>query len=306
MKIVMYHYVRPLQKSMLKGLKGLDTDKFYKQLQYFIKEYNVIDHDNLYDYLYAGQSLPDKALLLTFDDGYLDIYRYVLPALQALNLKASFYVPDYFQDRKLLDVNAIHYLLTKEENVDKYLNFIKEYIKVSDLTKTFEEYINSVDLSSRFDRIEIVAFKKLLQFILPEEHRKSIINELLNRYCDYDMETLFEDFYCSKQQLNTIINAGMHVGGHGVRHYWLNQLSDKEQADEIKGSMDFLKTLNLQKYYSFCYPYGGYNEKSKQLLEENNFKFSFTTKIEDYDLDRNKRFEIPRFDTNDFYPMVEL
>ena len=37
--------------------------------------------------------LPEKALLLTFDDGYLDNYTVALPLLLERGLQGSFFVP---------------------------------------------------------------------------------------------------------------------------------------------------------------------------------------------------------------------
>ena len=40
----------------------------------------------------ADASLPDKPIIITFDDGYLDNYTNVFPILQKYSMKASFYI----------------------------------------------------------------------------------------------------------------------------------------------------------------------------------------------------------------------
>ena len=40
-----------------------------------------------------NDTLPSKATVLTFDDGYIDHYNYVLPILDQYNLQGSFYIP---------------------------------------------------------------------------------------------------------------------------------------------------------------------------------------------------------------------
>lgn len=298
--IVMYHYVRSVHNSIIGGLKVLDVDNFYSQLKFLNKEYDIIDHIDFHNFLFLNQKLPSKPMLLTFDDGYLDNYRYVFPVLQELNLKASFYIPNYFENRKLLDVNAIQILLTKEDQHEEYILFIKNYMKnnLSDLK--YENILSEISFNSRFDSDIVVIIKKLLQHILPEINRKEIISKLLEKYFDYDMEKLFEEFYCNKMQINLMIKSGMHVGGHGVRHYWLNNLNLDDQIKEIEGSLLFLNSLHTQPFYSFCYPFGGYNAITIDLLKKYGFKYSFTTRVGDFTLDKSNRYEIPRFDTNDF------
>ena len=40
--VVMYHYVRDLKNSRYPNIKGLDIDKFKKQIKFFKENYNFI------------------------------------------------------------------------------------------------------------------------------------------------------------------------------------------------------------------------------------------------------------------------
>lgn len=304
MKTVMYHYVHPLKYVYIKGLKALDLANFENQLDYLSKHYQIIDHDILIDYFESRKQLPNNFLLLTFDDGYSDIYKYVFPSLLKRKLKGLFYVPDYHRDGKLLDVNLIHYLLTKSELVNEYIKEIQEFVSENTFVNcSYDEYIKMIVFDSRYDSKEVQVVKQMLQYILPDKIRRNIIVKLLNKYFEISEETLFNEFYCSKDQLNLMIDEGMHIGGHGVKHVWLDKLQDFEQEEEIIGSKQFLQSLNKQDFYSFCFPYGSYNSHTIELLKNSNFKFAFNTKVADFDSFKGDRFEIPRYDTNDAYPI---
>jgi hypothetical protein len=59
-----------------------------------------------------ARTLPERALLLTFDDGYADHYQTVFPLLDRLGLQGSFFPPARaILERRVLDVNKIHFLL---------------------------------------------------------------------------------------------------------------------------------------------------------------------------------------------------
>ena len=45
--IVMYHYVRPIIGSEYPGIKGLEIEKFKKQLDYFEENYSIINTEDL-------------------------------------------------------------------------------------------------------------------------------------------------------------------------------------------------------------------------------------------------------------------
>ena len=73
----MYHYVREIKNSNYPNLKGLEFNQFKKQIDYFKKNFNILNNDDFSDIL-VNKKIPNKkSILLTFDDGYKDHYNYV-------------------------------------------------------------------------------------------------------------------------------------------------------------------------------------------------------------------------------------
>lgn len=69
------------------------TDQFKAQMDYLDAHgYHTITLKQLDDYLTKGESLPDKPVLLTFDDGYVDNYYNVLPVLKAHHMHATLFM----------------------------------------------------------------------------------------------------------------------------------------------------------------------------------------------------------------------
>ena len=54
--------------------------------------YQTITLDDYYDHITLGTPLPQKPIIITFDDGYLGNYLYAFPVLKALGMKATIFV----------------------------------------------------------------------------------------------------------------------------------------------------------------------------------------------------------------------
>ena len=48
--VVMYHYIRDLKNSRYPNIKGLDIEKFKKQIKFFKENYNFVRIEDLIEY----------------------------------------------------------------------------------------------------------------------------------------------------------------------------------------------------------------------------------------------------------------
>lgn len=97
--IIMYHSI--LKDESQHGEYVLSPVELEKDLLYLKDNgYTAITSAELIDYVYSGKSLPEKPVMLTFDDGCLNNLTYVLPLLEKYNMKAVFSVVGSFCDRE--------------------------------------------------------------------------------------------------------------------------------------------------------------------------------------------------------------
>ncbi|MEA3337324.1 MAG: polysaccharide deacetylase family protein [Chloroflexota bacterium] len=93
--ILMYHYVSdpPAGADRYRRDLSVSPAQFEQQLAFLkSKGYQSINLYDLFDHLTRGQSLPEKPVILTFDDGYLDNYQNVFPLLQEHGFSGTFFV----------------------------------------------------------------------------------------------------------------------------------------------------------------------------------------------------------------------
>lgn len=308
--VVMYHYVRALAKSRHPGIKGLEVTEFQDQLSYLTRNYHPVTVEAVVHGLRTGEALPPKALLLTFDDGYLDHYVNVFPLLQEMGVQGAFFPPvSSARDGKLLDVNRIHFILASARTPDEVKRDLDDqvgrYRDDFQLPST-QEYWLKYGRPSRFDPAEVRYIKQMLQHALPEEVRRRITGELFSKYVAREEEAFARELYMDVAQLSRMQAAGMYIGSHGVSHGWLNRMSPEEQIEEIEGSLGFLREVGspVDDYWVMCFPYGVWDQALLTELRRRRCSFGLTTEVAVANLDQSDPLLLPRLDTNDLPPKV--
>ena len=301
----MYHYVRDFANSRFPAIKGLDIKEFVMQIQYFKRFYKIITMEEMLMALDGKHCLPEKAVLLTFDDAYIDHYEYVFPVLRDNGIQGSFFPPaKAILEHTVLDVNKIHHILASCSLVK---NVVDDIFKILDNLRNDYQissnsyYYRKLARENRFDSADVIFVKRLLQRELSEELRKLIIDELFISYLDMSEPEFSSQLYMSVDQITSLKKHGMHIGSHGYDHYWLDSLSKMDQTREINSSLTFLKNVGVDlTQWTMCYPYGAYNEDTLGVLNEMGCKLGLTTNVGVADIEDEHRFELSRLDTNDF------
>lgn len=85
--ILMYHNIS--NEPSLLGKYVISSQQFENDLIYIEKNgFQTITMTQLINYIKYGTSLPQKPIIITFDDGYESFYTYVYPLLQKYNMTA--------------------------------------------------------------------------------------------------------------------------------------------------------------------------------------------------------------------------
>jgi peptidoglycan/xylan/chitin deacetylase (PgdA/CDA1 family) len=96
LRVLMYHKVNDIPDNPT----TVPVGRFEEQLAQLTElGYRPVDLDAVLDHYTLGAPLPDKALLISFDDGYRDTLENALPLLQRYGFRAVIFVPvAYMED----------------------------------------------------------------------------------------------------------------------------------------------------------------------------------------------------------------
>lgn len=90
--ILMYHNINDEYESHSTNVE-MSTDDFISQMM-ALKDagYTAVLFEDYINYLNYGTQLPEKPVLITFDDGYLNNYTVAFPILKQLGMKATIFI----------------------------------------------------------------------------------------------------------------------------------------------------------------------------------------------------------------------
>ncbi len=285
--ILMYHYVRPNGMRMSERHHVLDLDLFDQQLDVMAKKYEFILGNDLLALDNDASALENK-IWLTFDDGYRDCVDYVLPSFLEKGVIGTFYIPtEAIFERKLLDVNKIHILLSSRATPKEIVRIAGElYSELSleaDLEISFDELFARHGVANLWNDGETEFIKKLFQKLLPTEIRKKYLTNVFDQFSERSESSWVDEFYMTPDDVQTLIDNGMEVGSHGHSHEWLAEMTVDRQHDELTKSFAHLDSVvNDGKVRSMCCPFGSYNDDTLNILRSLDVRIGVLNRIETY------------------------
>ncbi|WP_425358159.1 polysaccharide deacetylase family protein [Selenomonas infelix] len=146
--VLNYHQVEEKNGNPL----TLWPDQFETQMSYLADEgYTTITIDEMMDALENGTPLPDKPVIITFDDGYADNYEYAYPILKKYGFKATIFLIYDFTNAypNYLTWDQINEM--KESGLIRFESHTMTHANLAELTSTDElrhEIADSHDLLS--------------------------------------------------------------------------------------------------------------------------------------------------------------
>ncbi|MGL6120734.1 MAG: polysaccharide deacetylase family protein [Fusobacteriaceae bacterium] len=196
-------------------------------------------------------------------------------------------IPILMYHRLVLDeneesVNTIHLLKSEFEKQLQYLkdnNYetitFKELQKLNSKEKKEKKYIILTFDDGYEDNYTI------LYPLLKKYNMKAVIYLLSDiDYNKWDMDDLGEKRLelLKKNQILEMKESGLiEFGGHTKTHCKLDLLSKVEQEEEIRNNKIYLEKLLSEEIVSFAYPFGRFNQDSKELLKEIGYKYGLAT-----------------------------
>jgi len=299
----MYHYVRP-DAQQPPHYYYLDLDDFRRQLDYFEREFGFVSRERFLAACRGDVDDVGEGVVLTFDDGLLDHYEWVLPELRSRDLWGIFYVPTGpLVGDGILDVHRIHTLLGAYGG-ERVLDELQPRVTEEMIPEGRIEEFRSETYTRQDNAESTDLVKRILNYYVRDSVQSDLIDDLLDEFPRADVDV--EDLYMTGDQLAAMQDAGMVVGSHSISHGVFSNMPDERQRREIYDSFDTVEELvGGLAVRTFCYPYGGFHtftDETRRLLDEAGCEFAFNVESRDLTVEdfHEATQALPRYDCNEF------
>jgi peptidoglycan/xylan/chitin deacetylase (PgdA/CDA1 family) len=233
-----YHTVSDEDILHVKHLYKYKTVReFIDDMDFLLKTYAPLSLAQLLTYMKCGRSLPERVLLLTFDDGYREMSDIVAPVLLKKGLDATFFVNSAFIDNK-----ELCYLNQASLIIERF-----QKSRSSGLQKTLSGLLRSKEIACDNIASGILSIRYQQRDVLAE------IAHVLNM--DFSEYLLTNEPYLTSRQVNQLINNGFTIGAHSIDHPMYSTLSLEDQLHQTIDSIKCIREMFHLDYGVFAFPF---------------------------------------------------
>lgn len=264
--VVTYHGVKPNGYEPLDAAFDgnlISAEVLSQQLRLLKLYYNVISPEEFLSWRERKVSLPERAVLLTCDDGLLNCLTDMLPVLLQESVKCLFFVTGASagESRSMLWYEELFLLLLR--------------VPDGPFEIAADGMVIRGELRNREQRRAIWrdSVKRLSQ--LASANRRSFLDVAWARsrwnakpdLSDNNSPSCRRYGLLTASELRKLITAGMTVGAHAMTHPMLSQMqSDLALAEIVESRVQLASVLDKQ-IWGFAYPFGDPHSVTPQVLE---------------------------------------
>ena len=233
------------------------------------------------------KELRKDAICITFDDGYQDNFLYALPLLEKYDCPASFFIASgqinsnepYWWDI-LGDIFLLVEQLPAELDIciaDKRFQYKlnNNGVLTAEEKSAHATWYWPVDPPTQRCEMYLNIWMQLRN--LPYMLISETVNELKN-WSQVQVKNDTGNFPMTRQELYDLSSHPLvETGVHTVTHAALGAMAKDIQVSEISGCKDFLDRNLNYRHDVIAFPYGFYNNDTKDAVKQAGLKAAFTT-----------------------------
>lgn len=215
----------------------------------------------------SGEPFDKPVAVITFDDGYRDVYDHAFPLLKRKGIpSAVFVVTDLIGTSRVQVYDKLYLLIVRAFSTWRSVP--------GDLARLLDRLGISLP-EPKISRDPYTAMRSLFTG-LPQAELYRVI-EALEAEVQVEESALKELRACNWEMLAEMHRAGITIGSHTRTHALLTNESRQKVADETAVSRQTLATRLGTSIQHFAYPDGQFDPAAVKLVADAGYRWAYTT-----------------------------
>lgn len=276
LRVLTYHHVAdPALTPLIYPRVTVKPEAFEQQMHFLALHYQVVSMMDVLQAARTGSQLPERAVLITFDDAYRDFAENAMPVLRRYGLPVTLFVPTAFPDHP-----------------ERAFWWDKLYAAIESASslEIIQTPVGRLTVATAAQRKE--SFTRLREYVKSLPHQKAV--DWVNQFCIELEAPSPSSQVLSWDELRELAREGVTLGPHTRTHPMMNRITAEEVREEAAGSRQDLCDQIGDVLPIFAYPSGGYNHEVIQILQAEGFEIAFTTQRGLNDLQRADYLQLKR------------
>lgn len=282
---------------------------FNEQMEYLRRHCNVLSLGQVAERMAAGR-LPRRAVVLTFDDGYVDNLVAAKPILERWNLPATFFVVTgnighargYWWDeltRLFLEPGRLPEKLDAAPDGEFPAWDLGDAALYSGEDCRRHRAWRAIAKDDPTPRHALVRALNERLYRQPDVEKRHALDRLF-AWANASPDARPSDRTLTPEELVAVEDGGLvDIGAHSVTHPVLPALSAAAQENEIRSCKSRLEAILGHPVSSFCYPHGAYSAETVALVKSAAFATACTVECRLLDPDADP-LQLPRIQARDW------
>ena len=242
--------------------------------QLLLRYRRPISMDELVEALALGKSLPERAVAVTFDDGYEDTYNIAAPILKRYGIPATVYVcPGLIDSGSGFWWDHVVRYFRHTQHRDFVLTNVLEGAKVDVKAALPRLYLRNIKTKHLAAERVIKIFKGMPESKLPQL-MKCLLEEL---GLSQGKIPTSNHALLSWSQIREMSEDGMDIGSHTMTHPMLSHLTEHQIREEFANANQRIFEVVRQPVRGLVYPSGDYNESCGRIAMECGLRYACTS-----------------------------
>jgi peptidoglycan/xylan/chitin deacetylase (PgdA/CDA1 family) len=260
-----YHYVRPSFAAHGRGVQGVTPEQLASQVALLATAGEIVSAEQVRRAVLGDQPLPERAILVTFDDGLREQFDHALPVLSALGVPAVFFVNTLpVVSRTVCSVHKIHLLLAHLEPRE-FAAMLARHACARGVLFDPDAVSDACTAQYKYDTPDVARLKYLLNLMLRPDDRDQLAADCFAEAFGDEGE-VSESLYMDPAQVRTLGTLG-YVGTHGHEHHPIGLLSPEAMEQDIGSSVEWLAQWTGRRPFALSFPYGSAEACSRAASE---------------------------------------